>query len=117
LIGLQQHTRRRRHQDHSHHEKETGECGNRAEDDRPYAVRSGVAVSRRDSPKIPVLMLMLAYLPQAHPKRPVWHSRSPGQARPAPRLSLPKIAIGHAAVETSCAIPKPSKWVGRANRD
>jgi hypothetical protein len=32
----------------------------------------------------------------------------PSRAR-RPRLTLPKIAMGHAAVETSCAIPKASK--------
>jgi len=37
------------------------------------------------------------------------HSRLPGQPRLAPRLALPKIAMGYAAVETSWAIPKASK--------
>jgi hypothetical protein len=70
LIRLQQHPGRRRHERYGHHKEEAGECGNHPEDDHPYTVSSTERV-RYGLSEDPVLIVMLAYLKQAHPKRPV----------------------------------------------
>jgi hypothetical protein len=84
--------------------EQASECGYDSKDDHPFAMRHA-AMSTPGFSDHPVLILVSTYLKGAHPE--------PG--RFCPRLTLPKIAIDQAAVETGWAIPKPQQ-MGRSAR-
>jgi hypothetical protein len=80
-------------------------------DDRPYAVWSAKRV-RDGTPRSSGAHTCVECSDGSRSEvAGVCHSRSPDQTRSAPRLALPKIAIGQAAVET-LGDAEPSSWAG-----
>jgi hypothetical protein len=88
-----------------------------AKDDHPFAVWS-VSGLRDGSCEDPMLILLTTYLNEACAKGTgLYHIRWPRPARPAPSLTLPMIAIGHAVGETSCAHPQTNQTSWSAHSD